>query len=80
LAASLHPTDQLIRALVASGRPATDEEAELIVERLATAPFDQRPVPVPLKLRGINYRGQVLGARASSLTVHLVKRVVEERQ
>ncbi len=78
--ASRHPADRLIRALIATGRPATPEEVAAIVECLASAPFDRRPVPVPTRMRGMSYQGRVLGARDDSLAYHLVKRVLEERQ
>jgi hypothetical protein len=75
-----HPTDRLIRELIASRRKATAEEVEQIFERLATAPFDQRQVVVRVRHRGLSYAGLTLGARASSLDYHLIQRVVVEQQ
>lgn len=77
---SRHPVDRLIRELIQSGREATLEEVEQILARLATAPFNPRDRWVSTKERGTRYRGQVLGARAASLTYHLTKRVVLEEQ
>lgn len=77
---SQHPVDTLIRDLIRTRRAASDDEIVRIIDRMATAPFDQRLVPVPMKLRGITYQGHTLGARADSLTYHLLKRVVDERQ
>lgn len=77
---SQHPADRLIRELIQTGRRPTPSEFGQIIERLATVPFDRRLVPVPLGLRGLSYQGQILGARADSLTCHLVRRVVDERQ
>ncbi len=77
---SQHPVDRLIRELIQTGRPATSEEIDQIVERMATAPFDRRAVPVPRRLRGLTYRGRALGQREDSLTLHLFKRVVDEQQ
>lgn len=77
---SQHPTDVLIRELIRGERRATDEEIARIVERMATAPFGRGTVHVRLEEREATYRGQMLGARADSLTYHLTKRVVIERQ
>jgi hypothetical protein len=33
---SQHPADQLIRELIHTGRPATKDEVEAIIERMAT--------------------------------------------
>jgi hypothetical protein len=77
---SQHPTDRLIRELIVTGREATSGEVAAIVERMATALFDRRLVPVPTRMRGVSYQGCILGAREDSLAYHLVKRVLEERQ
>ncbi len=77
---SQHPVDRLIRELIQTGRAATPDEVERIVERMATAPFDTRLVRVRLTARGASYQGHTLGARADSLTFHLVKRVVLDQQ
>lgn len=55
-------------------------EIDRIVERVATARFDRRVIPVPTTLRGQSYQGRALGAREDSFTYHLTKRVVDERQ
>jgi hypothetical protein len=73
--------DRMIREIIATRRPVLADETNAIVDRIASAPFDPRPdVPVPTPDRGLSYEGQILGARASALTYHLVKRVVSERQ
>jgi hypothetical protein len=77
---SQHPADLLIRRLIQTRDAAAPEEIEQIVERMATAPFDQRALPVPMRLRGLSYQGQTLGVRHDSFGYHLVKRVVDERQ
>lgn len=77
---SQHPTDRLIRELIRTGRGAAPDEIARIVERMATAPFDTRVIPVPIKFRGLTYRGRTLGARETSLVYHLIKRVVDEHQ
>jgi len=77
---SRHPTDRLIRELIQTGRPATEDEIGRIVDRMAAMPFDRCIIPVPTTLRGQTYRGHTLGAREDSLTYHLTKRVVDERQ
>ena len=57
---SQHRVDQLIRELIRRGRAATADEIEQIIERMATAPFDERVVPVPTRLRGLSYHGRML--------------------
>ena len=47
---------------------------------MASAPFNTAVVRVQVADRGASYQGQTLGARADSLTYHLTKRVVIERQ
>lgn len=73
---SQHPTDILIRHLIATGGPATEAEVQVVIDRMAAAPFSRDVYRVPRALR-IEYLGQTLGARADSLSIHLVKRVVE---
>ncbi len=76
---SRQPVDRLIRELIDTGRQATEAEIGRIIERMATAPFDPRVRPVPVKDRGLAYQGRVLGEREDSLFYHLVKRVrIEE--
>lgn len=77
---SQHPVDRLIRELLRTGRAATPEEIGRIVERLATAPFDPRVIPVAVRQRGLAYRGTILGRRADALTYHLIQRVVQDGQ
>jgi hypothetical protein len=78
---SQHPVDRLIRELIATRRAPEPLETAAIVDRIATAPFDsQTVVPVRMKHRGLTYQGEVLGARASTLTYHLVKRVIDDEQ
>jgi hypothetical protein len=78
---SPHPVDTLIRELLATGRAADPVEIDLIIARIAGAPFDPRlDAMIPTKDRGLSYRGTTLGARDSALTYHLIKRVVGDRQ
>jgi hypothetical protein len=71
----------MIREIIATRRSVLADEVVQIVDRIATAPFDQEPAaPVRRKHRGMTYQGHTLGARASALTYHLVKRVVDEGQ
>ncbi len=71
---SQHPVDRLIRELVQSQRPATPDEIERIIERMAAAPFDARLVRVARQHRGLTYQGHTLAARADSLAYHLTGR------
>jgi hypothetical protein len=78
---SQRPVDRLIREIIATRRPVQADEIDQVVERIATAPFDPEPAaPVRMKHRGMTYQGHTLGARASALTYHLVKRVVDDGQ
>jgi hypothetical protein len=78
---SPHPIDSLIREIIATRRPVLAAEIDAIVDRIASAPFDPQPdIPVLTRHRGLTYLRQTLGSRASSLTYHLVKRVLVERQ
>jgi hypothetical protein len=70
----------LIRELVRTRRPASYDEVEQMLARMATAPFLSRPLAVPPADRGAEYQGKPLGRRADSGTYHLVKRVVIEEQ
>lgn len=72
--------NRLIHELIRTGRHATLEEIEQIVESMATASFDPRPVRVRVEERGASYQGHTLGSRSDSLMYHLIKRVVIERQ
>ena len=66
---SPHPVDTLIRELLATGRAADPVEIDLIIARIAGAPFDPRlDAMIPTKDRGLSYRGTTLGARDSALT------------
>jgi hypothetical protein len=75
-----HPVDQLIRELVTSGRPATADEVQQILDRLATAPFDPRVLPVRPRHQSLAYQGRTLGSHAPALFLHLTLRVVEDQQ
>lgn len=77
---SQHPADRLIRDLIRTGRPVTEEEVGRIIERLASAPFDPRTVPVGVRQRGLVYRRVILGARADSVAYHLAQRVLQDKQ
>ena len=77
---SQHPADQLIRELLATGRPATPTEVDQILERIATVPFDPRILRVPLPLQGVTHLGRTLGTREAALDIHLVQRVIGDEQ
>ena len=76
---SQHPVDQLIRGLIHTGRQATPEEIDRIIDRMATVPFNPGTYQVPLRDRGLAYRGRTLGARVDALTYHLAKRVSDRQ-
>jgi hypothetical protein len=78
---SPHPVDAPIREVITTSRQTLPLERDAIVERIASAPFDPRTdATVPMKDRGLIYRGTTLEARAPALHFHLVKRVVADRQ
>src|SRR4051794_29854718 len=72
--------DALIREIILTKRTPTESEIAVILDRMASAPFNPQQMKVPRRDRGHTYRGQTLGERADSLTYHLVKRVVIEQQ
>ncbi len=77
---SQYPADQLIPELLATERPASATEVQQVLNRMAAVPFDQRVLPVPVKLRGASYLGGTLGAREPALLSHLAQRVIEDEQ
>ncbi len=74
------PSDQVIRELIQTGRQATPRELRDIVARIGSAPFSLQTSSMPEEARGITYLGQRLETRASSLLVHLVRRVLVDGQ
>jgi hypothetical protein len=72
--------DQLIIELIRSRRAATADEVRRILERMAPAPFDDRPRRVPVQERGLKYLDWTLERRMPSPIYHLVKRVAIEEQ
>lgn len=77
---SPHPTDRLIRELVRIGRQASADEIVQVVERMATAPFESRAIRARGPEHGLSYGGRRLGSHDDSLFVHLVRRVLVDRQ
>jgi hypothetical protein len=64
-----HPVDRLIRELIASGRMPDSEELSQIADRMATASFDTRVIPVPVRMQGLVYQNQVRGTIISGYQV-----------
>ncbi|MBA2596716.1 MAG: hypothetical protein H0V00_08855 [Chloroflexia bacterium] len=75
-----HPTDRLIRELIQTGRPAQQGEINLILERMATAPFDPRLVRVLTDELGLSYQNRIVQPHEEALYVHLVRRVLADEQ
>ncbi|MCX6022384.1 MAG: hypothetical protein NTZ05_11780 [Chloroflexi bacterium] len=73
---SPHPTDRLMRDLITTGRAATPEDVRQIIERMATAPFDQRVLSVDGPLRGKLFQGSRIGFQEDSVRLHLMRRVL----
>ena len=79
-AASQHPVDQLIARLIRAEVDPSPEDVQRIVDRIATAPFNQHPVRVRVRDRRLSYGGVAIGRIADPLALHLAKRVVQEEQ
>jgi hypothetical protein len=77
---SLDPIDQLIRELLDRRRTAIVAEIESILNHIRSAPFDARVVLVPPREQGLTYSGQILGTHVSADVLHLVRRVLVDRQ
>lgn len=77
---SQHPIDNRIREMVHGREVPNDVDVNLILGRIAAAPFDDRVLPVRLRHRGLQIHGHTLGAREPALTIHMVQRVLEEKQ
>src|SRR5687767_9844683 len=78
--ASLDPTDRLIRELLRRRRTATSAEIASIQNRIGSAQFDTRMVQVPPREQRLTYSGQTLGTRAAADLLHLVRRILVDRQ
>ena len=77
---SHHPVDRLIRELIGSGRAAGPSEIDQIIGRIGTAPFSQQVVDVDPLDQGRTYLGRTLGSKEDSLSYHLFKRVLVQRE
>lgn len=75
-----HPADRLIHDLIAHPRAATEAEIRLIADRIATAPFNPATQKVSLANRKFDYQGATPGRQTDSLTLHLIQRVMRDRQ
>jgi len=74
---SQHPTDQLIRELIAYGRLPSQSETAEIVNRVSTAEFDSRIIRVPESVRPhVPHRTE----RWDALSLHLTQRVAVDGQ
>ena len=74
--------DQLIITLIETGRQASEEELDRIIEHVAQAPFASHPVKISGWLREElrKHQLQVTQARMSSIKLHLLKRIYVDRQ
>jgi hypothetical protein len=79
-ATSQHPVDLLIVRLIRQEVDASPADVGRIVQRMATAPFNQHPVRVPGQDRGLIYSGAAIGRTSAPLSLHLAKRVVQDEQ
>jgi hypothetical protein len=75
------PLYALLREIATdSERAVAEEEVDRIVEHLADAGFQTRPVRVRPDLRGVVYHGRKVLSKDDALFSHLVQRVVRDRQ
>jgi hypothetical protein len=77
---SREPVDLLIRKIIRGARRPEMSDADRIVARMSTAPFDDRLFRVSTELRDLTTTGYDLHERESSLTLHVVRRVAVEQQ
>jgi hypothetical protein len=77
---SQHPTDVLVRAIIDSGRRASQVEVEAIRQRLRSAPFSTRTIRVPPALRTGPSAASALGPSNNALAVHVAQRISLDRQ
>jgi len=71
--------DQLIQDIIHNGTQATAADIRSIVERMGSAPFDQRQIDVPTRERGREFDGHALDAWADALVLHVFRRITEEQ-
>jgi hypothetical protein len=76
---SQHPVDILIRRIIGGERSAKQGEIEQIIERIGSAPFDDRLFRVPQELLADTALNLSLGERESSLVIHHARRLREEQ-
>jgi hypothetical protein len=69
-----------LQALVASPRQVTAAERTSIVRHIASAEFNRDGVTTEEQIRGLTYLGRTVEPWADSLFVHLVRRVLVQRQ
>lgn len=75
-----HPANRLIHDLITHPRSANEQEIRLIIDRIASAPFNTEIQDVPVRDRGRSYLGITLGLHAESLMLHLIRRVTGDEQ
>jgi hypothetical protein len=76
---SQHPVDILIRQIIAGVYRPSESDIDQVIERIATAPFDERPFRVPPELIATTEFGLSLGVREPSLIIHYARRLLEEQ-
>jgi hypothetical protein len=79
-AESEYPIVQLLRELIAAPRQVSDAERASIVAHIASAEFNRNGVTTEEQIRGLTYLGRTVEPWADSLFVHLVRRVLVQRQ
>jgi hypothetical protein len=77
---SSHPVDRLIRELMQIGQRVDQRKVELILNRMARAPFNPRAEPARTDELGLRCQGRTVQRRNESLFVHVVRRVVMDEQ
>ncbi|HDN79115.1 MAG TPA: hypothetical protein ENG33_01460 [Chloroflexi bacterium] len=74
--------DQLIITLVETGRQASEDELQKIIEYVARAPFASYPVKISKWLREElrKHRFEITQSRMPSIELHLLKRIYVDKQ
>ena len=70
---------QIATEIITGARRPTAEDAELLREHLASAPFSKAQVKVPTALRRMNVGGAEIGPKATADVVHLAQRLKDEQ-
>jgi hypothetical protein len=75
-----HAANALARDLWRTGRAPTPAEIEILLARIASAPFNEKMAPVDRSIAGMPFQGRPLRIGEPSIRAHLAKRVLLDEQ